>query len=203
MTTQSNRNRHHRLSIRLIGYDYTQPGAYFVTVCTKDRECLFGKVVDEEMQLNVLGHIARQCWLAIPDHFPQTVLDEFIVMPNHMHGIIWITKKPDDGNAGATHASPLPPPRGPKRRSIGAIVGLFKSAVTKRINEMCGTPSASMWPRNYYEHNTRDESSLNRIRQYILENPIRWHLDRENPSRSGDDDLWTSLFLTPSRRRKA
>ena len=197
-----------RRSIRLKGYDYSQPGAYFITICTANRACLFGEVVDGNMQLNPMGHIARQCWLAIPDHFPNTALDEFIIMPNHVHGIIWIVEKPnvenDDANdaivgathaiVGATHASPLHtqpnPPRGPKRQSIGAIVGSYKSAVTKRINERRNTPGATVWQRNYYEHVIRNDESLNRIRQYILENPIRWHLDRENPAATGKDTEW-------------
>ncbi|GAB4531582.1 MAG: hypothetical protein Kow0063_11050 [Anaerolineae bacterium] len=81
---------HHRRSIRLKGYDYTQPGAYFVTMCTHNRAYLFGAVVDGEMRLNALGEVARQCWLAIPDHLPHATLDEFVIMPNHVHGIIWI-----------------------------------------------------------------------------------------------------------------
>ncbi len=82
--------KHHRRSIRLKGYDYTQPGAYFITICTQNRECLFGEVVDGRMVLNELGQVARECWLAIPDHFPHSRLDEFVIMPNHVHGIIWI-----------------------------------------------------------------------------------------------------------------
>ena len=208
-----NPNIHHRRSIRLKGYDYSQPGAYFITICTANRACLFGEVVDGNMQLNPMGHIARQCWLAIPDHFPNTALDEFIIMPNHVHGIIWIVEKPNvennDANdaivgathaiVGATHASPLRknapnanpnPPRGPKRQSICAIVGSYKSAVTKRINERRNTPGATVWQRNYYEHVIRNDESLNRIRQYLLENSIRWHLDQENPAATGKDTEW-------------
>ncbi len=205
-----NSHIHRRRGTRLKGYDYTQPGAYFITICTQGRECLFGGVVDGNMQLNPLGHIARQCWLAIPDHFPHTVSDEFIIMPNHIHGIIWIVEKPSDAivggthakvgaqhkMGGATHASPLRtrpnPPRGPKRQSIGAIVGSYKSAVTKQINQHRGTPGMPVWQRNYYERVIRNHDSLNRIRQYILENPLRWHLDRENPAATGNDTEWES-----------
>ena len=87
-----------RRSIRLKGYDYSQPGAYFVTICTHERRCLFGDVVDGEMRLNELGKIARQCWLAIPEHFPHARLDEFVIMPNHVHGIIWIVDEVDAEN---------------------------------------------------------------------------------------------------------
>jgi len=173
--------KHHRRSVRLRGYDYAQPGAYFVTICTHERECLLGEIVDGEMVLNEYGHIVRACWEVIADHFPHVTLDTFVIMPNHVHGIIMI-----DSPVGARHASPLPsdvtPPRGPKGGSVGAIVGSFKSAVTRRINEMRGTPGMTIWQRNYYEHIIRDEDDLHDIRRYILENPLKWALDRENPA---------------------
>jgi putative transposase len=176
--------RHHRRSIRLEGYDYAQPGAYFITICTQDRVCLFGDIVDGVMRLNQTGEIVRQCWMAIPEHFPHAMLDEFVVMPNHVHGIIVVGEMP---NVGATHASPLPlaPPRvrphGPHRQSVGSIVGSFKSAATRRMNEYRGTSGTTVWQRNYYEHIIRTEDSLDRIRRYIAENPARWAVDRENP----------------------
>jgi len=197
------RHKNHRRSIRLKGYDYTQAGAYFVTICTKDRACLFGDVADGVMRLNQMGHIVRQCWLAIPDHFPHVLLDEFVVMPNHVHGILVIMPTHD---VGATHASPLQNddtptrPRGPQPRSVASIVGSFKSAAAKRINEHRGTPGAPIWQRNYYEHIIRDDESLNRIRQYIAENPLHWYLDRENPNAIGVDDQWNALFVGASDR---
>ncbi len=183
--------RYHRRSIRLHGYDYTQPGAYFVTICTEGRACWFGEVRDGKMQLNALGEIVREEWFRTADVRPNVVLyrDEFVVMPNHVHGIIWIVE--DDGAAvvGATRrvapttrVAPTAPPHGPVSGSVGAIIGQFKSAVTKRINAQRGTPGAPLWQRNYYEHIIRDEESLNRIRQYILDNPRRWAYDRNNPA---------------------
>jgi len=201
--------KHRRRSIRLSGYDYSQPGAYFVTICTLNRACLFGDIVNGVMQLNPIGRMVQECWRAIPQHFPHVVLDAFVVMPNHVHGILVIVEKTNAGAAhsagamrsvGATHASPLQNdntptrPRGPKRQSIASIVGSFKSAVTKCINEYRGTPGAPVWQRNYYEHIIRTEESLNRIREYILQNPLRWHLDRENPERTGVDELWNTIF---------
>jgi putative transposase len=94
--------QHHRRTIRLQGYDYSQVGAYFITICTHNRECLFGTITDGEMILNEYGRIVQQCWLEIPDHFPHAELDGFMVMPNHVHGIVVITDR-----VGATHASPL------------------------------------------------------------------------------------------------
>jgi len=194
---------HRRRSIRLKGYDYTRAGAYFVTICTKDRACLFGDVAAGVMRLNQMGHIVRQCWLAIPDHVPHVLLDEFVVMPNHVHGIIVIVST---DTVGATHASPpqhasplqnhdTPTrPRGPQRQSVGSIVGSFKSAATKRINEQRGTPGAPVWQRDYFEHIIRNDESLNRIREYILNNTLQWALDRENPLAQGaePEDAWAS-----------
>ena len=118
-------------------------------------------------------------------------------MPNHVHGIIVIMATHD---VGATHASPLQnddtptQPRGPQRQSVASIVGSFKSAATNRINEHRGTPGAPVWQRNYFEHIIRDDESLNRIREYILNNPLQWALDRENPLAQGakPEDAWAS-----------
>ncbi len=186
---------HNRRSIRLNGYDYTQTGAYFVTVCMQNHECLFGEITDGQMVLNDTGRIVNDCWNNIPVHFPHVELDEFIIMPNHVHGIFVIVGANvgathvdvthiDVMHVGATHASPLQQtstPCGPKRHSVGAIVGSFKSAVTKRTNEIQNTPGAKLWQRNYYEHIIRDENNMNRIREYIMNNPLKWESDRENP----------------------
>ncbi len=178
--------KHHRRSIRLKGYDYTQPGAYFITICTQNRECLFGEVVDGRMVLNELGQVARECWLAIPDHFPHSRLDEFVIMPNHVHGIIWIVgpdgKKelPAVGwNRIPVGAKDLLPPRGnpsprPKgtSRTIGSMVRGFKIGVTKWARQH--TDIYQVWQRNYYEHIIRNMEALRRIRWYIRMNPRRW-----------------------------
>jgi REP element-mobilizing transposase RayT len=169
-------NERHRQSIRLLRYDYTQAGAYFVTICTHNRECLFGEVnAQGEMMINDLGRLVERCWNNIPSHFPNIALDTFVVMPNHVHGIIVI-------NTGATHASPLQRRSGPLQHSIGAMVGSFKSAATRHINQHRQISCTPVWQRNYYEHIIRNEESLNRIRQYIIDNPARWAFDDENPS---------------------
>ena len=188
--------KHRRTSIRLKGWDYTQPGAYFVTICTHERVPLFGRVVDGEMVLNPYGEIVRDEWFRSAEIRAEIELfpDEFVVMPNHIHGIVWIVATDDpagyDENArppvGATGRSPLPP-HGPTPRSLGSFIAGFKSAVTKRINQMRGTPGARVWQRNYYEHIIRDERALNAIRRYIIDNPWRWHLDRYNPDATGPD----------------
>jgi putative transposase len=184
-----------RKSIRLKEYDYSQPGAYFITICTKDREHLFGEVRDGQMIENEYGKAVQACWNALPEHYSNVQLDAFRVMPNHMHGIVMIIPDDNEPMVGARQASPLQR----KRHHLGDIVGSLKSAATKRINELRGTPGQSVWQRNYFEHIIRDETSLNRIRQYIITNPERWQFDRENKDRiAGDEfDSWL-LFLKRS-----
>ncbi len=183
-------NKQHRRSIRLKGFDYTQVGAYFVTICTQHRECPFGEVVDGEMQVNVYGRIVQACWDAITMHFPFVAMDAFMVMPNHIHGIIVLNDRP----VGARHAVPLRNIErygNPIPGSIPTIIRSFKSVTTKRINEMRSTPGAPVWQRNYYEHIVRDEETFNLIRQYVADNPLNWTLDRENPLRNQTDDQRT------------
>jgi REP element-mobilizing transposase RayT len=143
--------KHHRRSIRLRGYDYTQAGAYFITIVTRHRECMLGDVVDGEMQVNEAGQIVVECWNALPAHFPNVELDAFVVMPNHIHAIIVLKGKGEvvAQHVRATHASPLQQPRGPQSNSIGAIIGSFKSATTKRVNESRRIPGTPIWHRNY------------------------------------------------------
>ena len=197
---RDNSRNHRRRSIRLKGYDYTQPGAYFVTICTWNRTCLFGNVVGGTMVLNAMGEIVWDEWFRSAQIRAEIELhvNEFGVMPNHVHGIIWIVSGIDGTHGrwvGAHGRAPLHTGRQLRRppRSLGAFIAGFKSAVTKRINELRGTPGAPVWQRNYYEHVIRDDASLYRIREYIATNPLRWHLDRENPHRTGrnpDEDAW-------------
>ena len=163
--------RRRRNSLRLSGWDYRTCAAYFVTVCVQGGHCLF-----DNQDYRVL---AEECWSAIPDHFPNVELDAFVVMPNHVHGIIGIVydvgapPSPKEGPADSRRA----------RGSVGAIVGAFKSAVAKRLNEMRGTPGASLWQRGYYDHIIRNDRSLEAIRRYIEDNPRNWLRDPENPTR--------------------
>ena len=178
--------RHHRRSIRLKGYDYTQPGAYFVTICTYDRRCLFGRIVDGAMRLNLFGKIVRDEWFKTSQVRQNVVLypHEFVVMPNHIHGIIRIV-----GNLVGAQRRCAPTCRiNVTPGSLGAIVRAFKSAA-RRINQIRNTLGQPVWQRDYYEHIIRNEDELNRIRGYIVDNPLRWHLDRENPERVGEDEF--------------
>ncbi len=185
-------------------FDYAQPGAYFVTICTKNRQSLFGNIVEGEIRLNPYGLVVREEWIRSGEIRHETALDEFIVMPNHLHGVVMITESnvwaDDRQNVGATGRST--PPTGPAPKTIGALVAGFKSVVTKRINQIRGTLGAPVWQRNYYEHVIRDEKSLNRIRGYIMANPQRWRSDKENPERDSDDQFhqWLESFKQRPRR---
>jgi putative transposase len=178
-TTMPSPSFHTRKEIRLKGYDYSSPGEYFVTFCTKEREHLFGKVVNGTMTLNSIGVTTVGCWNELPLHYPNVELDEFIVMPNHIHGIIRIVGNP----VRARHASP----EQKRRNNLGDIVGSFKSAVTDRVNRIRYTPGATIWQRGYCEHVIRDDRSLNNIRDYIATNPRRWSMDVQNDDPIADE----------------
>ncbi len=171
-------DQHRRRSIRLTGYDYSQNGAYFVTVCTKNRECLLGEIENGEMRLNDAGRIVMEEWIKTAEIRSGIELDACVVMPNHVHGIVVITHGRDTLHRRGDR--PVAP-TGPQPGSVGAIMAGFKSAVTKRINEMRQMPGEPLWQRNYYEHVIRNEDELNRIRQYINDNPAKWDMDKENP----------------------
>ena len=128
-------------------------------------------------------------WEQSPTHFPLVETDAWVVMPNHVHGVILIAGSDTavSPNAGATHASPLQRPSGPPKHSLGAIVGSYKSATSRRINELRHSRGVPVWQRNYYDHVIRDAKALNHIRQYIAENPARWADDPENPDRQPGD----------------
>jgi len=181
---------HHRRSIRLPGFDYTQDGAYSITICTHEKQCLFGDVIDGKMLLNRFGTLIYDCWIDLASRFQYIELDEFITMPNHVHGIILIRR-------GKAEPCPLPTPHPSKARlrlaptpafgkpvgkSVSSIIGSFKSTATRMMNAMRNTPGAPLWQRNYYEHIIRDDDDMNRTREYIIENPLRWYEDENNPS---------------------
>ncbi|GAB4227105.1 MAG: transposase [Stanieria sp.] len=174
-------DQHHRKSIRLKGYNYCQAGQYFITICTYQKQCLFGEIINGKTQLNEYGKIAEYCWQTIPEHFPKIQLDLFVIMPNHIHGILVITDN------GRDMAMPCPY-RGefgkPITGSLPTIIRSFKSAVTKQINIFQNTPGNKIWQKNYYEHIIRNENSLAKIRQYIQTNPLVWKSDRLHPNNS-------------------
>ena len=153
-------NIHHRRSIRLPGYDYSQAGAYFVTIDTHGSECLLGDVVDGAMKLSPYGKIVQKAWAYLPAHYPHIGLDAFCIMPNHVHAIIVLN------NAGPVKHHPL-----------SEIVRAFKTFSAIRINELRKTTGIPVWQRNYYEHIIRNDEDYQRIRQYIQDNPDHWEDD--------------------------
>jgi len=177
----SDLDRWHRRSLRLPGYDYTQAGAYFVTICAHQKACLFGDVTNGEMCVNPLGRIVQEEWEGTGRARQNVTPDAFIVMPNHVHAIIWLTGHEDmAGRRGmARHA---PTFGRPIAGSLATTVGAFKSAASRRINRQRGTPGAPLWQRNYYERVVRDDQELHAIREYIATNPTQWAHDPENPS---------------------
>jgi REP element-mobilizing transposase RayT len=185
-------DRAHRRSIRLKGYDYALAGAYFVTISMQDRGCVFGDVVAGVVRLNEAGQMVSTEWDALLGRFPGVDLDAFVVMPNHIHGIIVFATRVSVG-APLVGAQGVAPNRVIDNRAttrvaptLGDVVGAFKSRVTVEYTrgvKTKGWPTfrRRLWQRNFYEHIIRNEASLNHIRQYILDNPARWAFDRDNP----------------------
>jgi REP element-mobilizing transposase RayT len=185
--------KHNRRSIRLPGYDYTQPGAYFVTVCTHQNRRMFGHGADGGVALNLFGTVTETKWRRITEANDHVMLDAFVVMPNHLHAVIVILSRKDDNPherwaSGESVPSPYDDAGGDtmslgqlvtcKSGSLGAIIGNLKSVVTRKINDIRHTPGEKVWQRNYYERIVRDERELARIRAYIVANPARWTVDR-------------------------
>jgi REP element-mobilizing transposase RayT len=169
---------HRRRSIRLKGYDYSSAGAYFLTLCSFDMKPLFGHIDAGAMHLNQLGRIVEKEWLRTPQLRPNVSIDVYVIMPNHIHGILLIEQddsRPDlqTESSPASRADFWPP-----SRTIGAVVRGFKGACSRQINVLRKMPSAPVWHRNYYDHVIRNEAELQRIREYIVYNPRSWAEDR-------------------------
>jgi putative transposase len=178
------RRMKNRRSIRLQEYDYSQSGAYFITVCTHNKECLFGVIADGEMLLNDAGRMIEKWFYELPRKFDGIVLGEYIIMPNHVHYIIEnigpvgadLCVCPSNADTGEHAGSPL-----------HKIVQWFKTMTTNEYIRNVQTNgwqsfNGKLWQRNYYEHVIRDENELNGVRQYIIDNPVKWDTDEENPN---------------------
>ena len=182
---------HQRHSLRLKGYDYSQAGAYFVTICAYNKEYLFGDIINGVMRMNEYGKTVREKWLLSSKLRSEIKLDEFVIMPNHFHAIVIIWSI-GTNTVGANGRSPLRM----KPKSLSSLMAGFKSSATSRINGLRNSPGVPVWQRNYYEHIVRNEDELNRIREYIINNPLQWQFDRENPRHIPDkayDDNWGRL----------
>jgi len=179
-----NHETRQRKAIRLKGFDYSKPGAYFVTICSSEKKVEFGQTVEGKMRLNEIGEIVQECWRNIPKHFPSVLVDEFVVMPNHLHGVLFI----EDDSGTACRAPTAESFACPTHLSLPTIIRSFKSAVTRAINLRRKTRGRKMWQRGYYERVVRDEKELSKAREYIVNNPLKWELDKENPDRSQPND---------------
>ena len=190
-----------RRSVRLKGYDYATAGAYFVTVVTQERLCLFGDVTDGKVRLSVAGRLVRRVWESLPDRFAGLALDAFVVMPNHVHGVVVMDRPagaplvgdrsgrgaadPGDRPGATTRVAPTP-----DGYALSDVVHAYKSSTTahyaRRVTADGWPPfPGRLWQRNYYEHVVRGDDDLDRIRTYIQENPLKWELDTENPDVAG------------------
>jgi putative transposase len=174
-----NREIHRRRSIRLRGYDYSKDGFYFITLCTRERVMLFGDIIKEngcfqKMVCNELGKIVAEEWVRSSSIRKEIRIDDFVVMPNHLHGIICIRGRGD---------RPVAPTRdrpGPKPKSVSSFIAGFKSAATLRVNQTRQSPGTAVWQRNYYEHIIRNKAELEKTREYIHTNALNWETDENN-----------------------
>jgi len=186
-----NPQKYHRRSIRLKDYDYSQAGAYFVTICVKEKKPGFGNIQKGKMMLSPFGKIAYRCWKQIPSYFDLVKLDTFLIMPNHFHCILFL-------NVGARFIVPYNKegfdksnpyirnnPMVSNPTTLGKIIRFFKAKTTHQVRNIANF-KYFQWQRNYYEHVVRNENELNLIRQYILYNPLQWQYDRENPEHIQD-----------------
>ena len=186
------KNKYRIETTRLRDWDYRNAGYYFVTICTKNRIQALGGIEGVDLRLSAVGEIAAQCWLEIPDHHPGAALDEFVIMPNHVHGIIVLveTLHATSLQPHATSLIQQPPQTTPERMSaispktgsLGSVMRSYKSAVS-RLARLAGHEFG--WQERYWDHIVRDNQEFNRIRKYILQNPVKWKLDCEN-----DLGLW-------------
>jgi putative transposase len=180
-----NSERHQRRIIRMQSYDYSFPGGYFITICTHKHLNKFGKIIKNKIILNEIGETVYNFWFELPNHFLEVELDEFVVMPNHIHRIIFINDKcrgevpsPKTRKGGET----------PPLHTLGQIVAFYKYQTTKLINKIRNKLGLSLWQRNYYDRIIRNDDELNRIREYIVNNPLKWAFDHENLEGKPNDE---------------
>ena len=216
--------------MRLRDYDYSLAGAYAVTICTDSGAFLFGHVSDGAMHLNAAGRVVERVWDGLPEHYPHVGVDAFVVMPDHMHGVIVLADGPLPGEAGfeinrempagidvstgrrvggersrndVRRRSVEPRPedgrvrdaaptkkRATRRHGLSEVVRGFKSFSAKRVNALRGMTGIAVWQRGFYEHVVRNEDDLNRIREYIVGNPVRWSMKREGPEEGFPESGW-------------
>jgi REP element-mobilizing transposase RayT len=172
----NNLSQQRRRPTRLKSYDYSRAGAYFVTVCTYNRECILGNITNGEMRLSKYGKIVKVVWHELPSHYQHVCLDEFVIMPNHIHGIIILQDAVGEG---------LKPSPTIRRHALTEIIRGLKTFSARDINSSRNTPKKHVWQRSYHEHVIRSETDLQSIREYIANNPLQWDIDSENPEKIG------------------
>jgi REP element-mobilizing transposase RayT len=177
-----------RKHIRLKDYDYSKDGYYFITICSKGRKEFFGDISEGEINLNRYGEIVNQCWCNLPKHYLNCSLDSFVIMPNHVHGIIVI----DNENVVGNGLKPFP------THGLSEIIRGFKTFSSRKINEEIENNYKFQWQKSFYDHIIRSEKSLDLIREYIQNNPLKWDLDRENPLSKNfnldHDRYWKEIY---------
>ena len=177
---------------RIPQHNYAEPGYYFITICTENRRQLFGTIENDKIILNDIGNMVDVWWQKIFERYQNILIDEYIIMPNHIHGII--------NNVGAGFPRPKSfygdndinnkiNGHGNRAPTIGNIIAYFKYQSTKQINKIQNNPGIKVWQRNFYDHIIRNDKSLNKIREYIINNPATWNNDIENPNRTGNIEL--------------
>jgi REP element-mobilizing transposase RayT len=173
---------------RLRDYDYSQEGYYFITICTRGRKEFFGDIREGKIDLNRFGETVNQCWYDLPRHYPNSSLDSFVIMPNHIHGIIVI----DNDNVVGNGLKPFP------AHGLSEIIRGFKTFSSRKINEKIEIDNKFQWQKSFYDHIIRGERSLDLIREYIQNNPLKWDLDRENPLSKNfnldHDRYWKEIY---------
>jgi putative transposase len=191
------RDKHHRHSTRLLGYDYSQRGIYFVTICTARRQQFLSEIGNGESRLTIVGEIVQEAWSTLPKRFPFIELDAFVVMPNHVHGVMAIVgaglAPPAKREGSKEGEASLAPTTRASRVTLGQIVGAFKSLSAIEVNRRLHRPGEAVWQRGFYEHIVRGEGELQKVQRYIWENPQRWGFDPENP-RAIDKDAEIPLL---------
>jgi len=193
--------RHNRRSIRLKDYDYTKPGAYFVTICTMNLIHQFGEVIDGEISLSSAGEMVEATWHEIPPHYPHVEIDTFVIMPNHIHGIIILLEDDPVGAVPCDRPKAGQPQGVAPTLSLPEVIHRFKSLTTERYIDgvkYSGWPPfpGHLWQRNYWEHIIRNHRVLDAVRRYIKQNPMRWDMDRYNANAIGLDQLAEQLWKT-------
>jgi putative transposase len=172
-----NENYHQRKPMRLYGYDYSQKGAYYITIITKDRKNIFGCIMGDEVELSLAGQVAQVEWSAISTKFPYIDLDEFVIMPNHIHGILFIQNPGQFPNQPRSESTMI---NGAPKNSIISVIENYKSLTSRKIRQLNFIPGGQVWHTRFYDHIIRGYEEFEKIREYIVNNPSKWNRDEEN-----------------------